>query len=156
MSIDDSSSPPLAWGDLAAGTPSIIGLAALCARALATGATAPPLLSREAQAILHAARERCTIEIKAAKNAYDSSQRLLAVHVELGPERLLAFRSRQNPKFTLAILGGFAELCAAGLVMHHLGHEFSLTRAGIAAAADVRPELVADLLANAVEIDFET
>lgn len=146
--------PLLTWADVASGAPSIIGFAALASRAIANNGPPPVALSLEAQALLFAARERGSLEIKAVKNAYDSSQRLLAVHVELGPERSLAFRSRTSPQFTISMLDGFRQLCAAGLVMHHLAHDFSLTQAGLRAAADVSAEAVAPLLAQAVELDF--
>lgn len=151
----DNSSPSLTWSDLVAGTPTIIGLATLCARAIALGPRSIPTLSLEAQAILWSAKERCSIEVKGVKNAYDSSERMLAVHVELAPEKLLAFRSRVDPHYTIRMLGGLVELCGAGLVMHLQSHEFSLSRAGIAAAAQVDPPAVSGLIAQAIELDFE-
>lgn len=147
--------PLPAWNDVVEGAPSIVGFAALASGALARGATLEGELSLAAQAILFAAQRRGSIEIKAVKNAYDSSQRLLAVHVELSPERSLAFRSRTSPRFTIAMLDGFRQLCAAGLVMHHLGHDFSLTQAGFVQAAAVAEGSVAELLAQAVELDFQ-
>ncbi len=151
----DDPPPLLTWSDVAAGAPSIMGFAALAGRAIASGATLQGDLAPHALAILHAARDRGSIEIKAIKNAYDSSQRLLAVHVELAPERLLAFRSRTSPQFTIAALDGFRQLCATGLVMHHLGHDFSLTLAGMQVASSVEQAAVAAILAQAVELDFE-
>lgn len=145
----------LTWNDLTVGAPTIIGLAALCSRALAGSLSPPVELSPAARAILFAARARCNIEIKAVKNAYDSSQRLLAVHVELAPERILAFRSRTAPQFTLQMLDGFRELCAAGLTLHHLGHDFSLTHAGVQIAGAISQEEVQPLLDQAVELEFE-
>lgn len=147
--------PLLSWSDVAAGAPSIMGFAALAGRAIATGATLQGELTPHALAILYAARERGSIEIKAVKNAYDSAQRLLAVHVELTPERFLAFRSRTNPQFTLAALDGFRLLCATGLAMHHLGHDFSLTLAGLQLANTINQQNVAAILAQTVEMDFE-
>jgi hypothetical protein len=150
----DDPPPLLAWSDVVHGAPSIMGFAALCGRALATDARAEEALTPAAQAILHAARGRASIEIKATRNAYESSQRMLAVHVEVAPERWLAFRDRSDPRFTLAMLDGFRQLCALGLVMHHHGHDFSLTHRGLVAAASIDPALVANLVAQAVEIDF--
>jgi hypothetical protein len=152
---NDPTRPPLTWEDLAVGAPTIIGFAGLCSRALAADPAAPADLSLAAKAILYAARERGAIEIKAVKNAYDSSQRLLAVHVELGPERFLVFRSRIAPQFTIEALEGFRQLCATGLVMHHLGPDFALTHGGMQLAAALAPEEVQPLLAQTVEIDFE-
>lgn len=151
----EESSPLYNWGDVTAGAPSIMGFAALASRAIACNATLQSELSPHASAILYAAKERGSIEIKAVKNAYDSSQRMLAVHVELGPERLLAFRSRTQPQFTIAMLDGFRQLCAAGLVMHHLAHDFSLTHPGMQLASGIDQASVAHLLEQAVELDFE-
>jgi hypothetical protein len=43
-------------------------------------------------------------------------------------------------------------MCAAGLAMHHIYTEFSLTRAGLEAAATVPAEEVEPLLALAQEL----
>ena len=167
MSLEDSPDSRLAsprlrlsWDNLVDGTPTIIAFAELCCAALAGGARPPGEasageLSLAAKAILFAARQRGCIELKATKNAYDSAQRLLAVHVETGPERMLAFRSRQEPHFTLQMLEAFRELCASGLILHSHGREFSLTHPAMQLAAAVAPPEVATLLAQALELDFE-
>ena len=63
-------------------------------------------------------------------DAFSAPARFLAVRVELDEEQWLVFRSREDPAVTIRFLDGFRELCAAGLVMHHLYRDFSLTRAG--------------------------
>jgi hypothetical protein len=155
-SFSDDRPLNFSWDDLQQGAPTIVGFAALCSRALANDAGPPRELSQAAKAILFAARARATIELKASKNAYDSSQRLLAVHVELAPARLLAFRSRGTPHFTLEMLEGFRELCAAGLVLHHLGSDFAVTHEGLRLAASIEPAEVAALLEAAAEEDFDS
>jgi hypothetical protein len=115
----------------------------------------PQPLSLAAQAILFAARERGSLEIKGVKNAYDSAERMLAVHVDLSPERLLAFRSRRDPQLTLASLDGFRELCAAGLVRHHQGREFSLSHSGMILANQLNEADLRLILDQAIELDFE-
>jgi hypothetical protein len=142
----------LSWNDVVQGAPSIIGFAALCGRAIAAPSAVE--LTPAAKAILFAARDRASLEIKATRNAYNSSQRMLAVHVETAAERWLVFRSRLDPKFTLAALDGFRLLCSAGLVMHHHGHDFSLTHQGLTAAAAIEKSEVEGLIAQAVEIDL--
>jgi hypothetical protein len=142
----------LTWNDVVLGAPSIIGFAALCGRAIA--APCPVELTPIAKAIVYAARDRASLEIKATRNAYNSSQRMLAVHVETAPERWLVFRSRLDPKFTLSALDGFRQLCAAGLVMHHHGHDFSLTHQGLMAGTVIENSEVEGLLAQTVEIDL--
>ncbi len=133
------------WEELGVGAPTLMALAMLCGKALA-GEAASGELSLEARAILHAARQRGLVEIKGANTAFESPERLLAVHVELEPERGIAFRSRANPEFTVRCLDGFRQLCAAGLVMHHLYREFSLTMRGFETARSVPAELVQEIL----------
>lgn len=144
-----------AWEALGAGTPTIAALAALCGQALRESAgqrdTDAELLGPEALAILYAARERGLMEIKAVNTAFESPERLLAVHVEQEPERGIVFRSRRNPEYTIRFLGGFRQLCAAGLVIHHLFREFSLSEQGFARARDVQASQVQQLLEQAAE-----
>lgn len=146
----------LTWADLVEGTPTVIALAELCSAALARGTPPQGELSLAAKAILFAARQRGCVELKATKNAYDSAQRLLAVHVETSPERMLVLRSRLEPHFTLQMLEAFRELCAAGLILHSHGREFTLTHSAMQLGAGVAPDEVADLLAQGVELDFES
>ena len=75
--------------------------------------------------------QRAPIEIKGANRAFDAPGRMLAVYIETSPERTLIFRNREDPTITIRFLAGFRELCEAGLVMHHIYHEFSLTREGM-------------------------
>ena len=53
---------------------------------------------------------------------------------------------------TIRFLAGFRELCSAGLVMHHIYQEFSLTREGIERAATVPEAEVQALLVLATEV----
>jgi hypothetical protein len=153
--LGDQTRPPLTWEDLVMGAPTIIGFAALCSRALAADPPLPEVTSPAAGAILHAARQRGALEIKPVKSAYDSSQRLLAVHVELAPARWLVFRSRQRPQYTIELLEGFRQLCLQGLVMHHQGAEFALSHAGMQLAPEEVAEEIRCLLAEAVELEFD-
>jgi hypothetical protein len=56
---------------------------------------------------------------------------MLAVYIETAPERTMIFRNKENPIVSIRFLAGFRELCQAGLVMHHIYHDFSLTREGL-------------------------
>jgi hypothetical protein len=119
------------WEELGAGAPTLIGFARLCSDALAANRVGPTEdLLVEARAILYAARRRGAIEIKAVNDAFDSSERFLAICVELDADRQLICRRRDDPELTMRFLDGFRQLCASGLVMHHLFREFSLTRCG--------------------------
>jgi len=139
------------WLELGQGAPTLSGLAQAASVAMATGGDKSVQLSREARCILFAARNRGVIEVKGSNRAFDAPGRMLAVYVETDPERTLIFRSRDNPAFTIRFLAGFRELCTAGLVMHHIYTEFSLTRAGLDLAQTVESGDVSDLLGLATE-----
>lgn len=140
------------WQELGEGVPSLAGFARLCSLALAAGPRLDLPLSLEAKAILFAAREQGMIEIKGSNRAFDAPARLLAVHVELPQMRTVALRSRVKPEITIRMLAGFRELCATGLVMHHIYGDFSLTKEGFDLARTVPEEEVAATLQEATEI----
>src|SRR6476469_7733523 len=140
----------VAWSELGHGAPTIAGLANVASRAMADGGNKKQPLSPEARCILFAARERGVIEVKGANRAFDAPGRMLAVYVEADEEHTLIFRSRKNPAMTIRFLAGFRELCAAGLVMHHIYTEFSLTREGLELAATIGRDEVEPLLDLAV------
>lgn len=142
----------MTWAELGQGAPTLTGLARVASEALATGGDSAAQLSAEARCLLFAARDRGILEVKGANRAFDAPGRMLAVYVEADAERTLIFRVRENPAATIRFLAGFRELCAAGLVMHHIYTEFSLTRAGLEMAAEVREEEVQNLLAMAQEM----
>jgi hypothetical protein len=134
------------WHELGQGTPTIAGLAWACSISLATGGDKQIVLSPEAKAILYAARNRGLLEIKASNRAFESPARMLAVYVETDAEHAILFRVKDNPACTIRFLAGFRELCAAGLVMHQIYQEFSLTRAGLEMAQTVPEAAVEKLL----------
>ncbi len=142
----------MTWAELGHGAPTLAGLARVASEALATGGDPNVKLSAEARCVLFAARERGIIEVKGANRAFDAPGRMLAVYVELDAERTLLFRIRENPPATIRFLAGFRELCVAGLVMHHIYTEFSLTRSGLEAAAKIAAEEVQPLLEMAQEM----
>ncbi len=143
----------LSWDDLGAGAPTIIAFARLCSNALAADAPAEVELSEEARAILFAAKVRGVIEIKGSNNAFDSVDRFLSVCVELDADTVMLFKNKADPQFTIRMLDGFRQLCAAGYVMHHLFREFSLTRLGFSVAKTIERESVESILAIASELD---
>ena len=140
----------VAWSELGHGAPTIAGLAQVASRAMATGGDKNVPLSPEARCLLFAARERGVIEVKGANRAFDATGRMLAVYVESDADHTLIFRSRENPAVTIRFLAGFRELCVAGLAMHHIYTEFSLTREGLELAGTIGQEEVAPLLGQAV------
>jgi hypothetical protein len=143
------------WDELGEGAPTLAGFAQLCSRALVSGAQPEQPLSLQAKAILYVARERGMIEVKGAHRAFDAPARLLAIHVETGPQQTTVFRNREKPEITIRFLAGFRELCAAGLAMHHIYGDFSLTREGFDLARSLEPQELAPLLKEAIEAGWE-
>ena len=137
------------WQELGQGTPTVAGFARACSISLASGGDKRIVLSPEAKAILYASRNRGILEIKASHRAFESPARMLAVCVELDRSQGLIFRSRESPAYTIRFLAGFRELCAAGLVMHHIFQEFSLTREGLELAQTIAEAEVRELLGQA-------
>ena len=133
------------WNDMGVGAPTLIAFAQLCSRAMIGGATTGEF-SPEAKAILYAARDRGILEVKASNTAYESPSRLLTVFVELDDDTKIRFRDNRDPRQNVRFLDGFRQLCVAGLVMHHLYHEFSLTSAGFDLATTIEAREVEKLL----------
>lgn len=150
--ISNGGSESSSWEELGLGVPTILGFARLCANAIAAGVSNPEGLSVEARAILFAARNRGVLEIKSSNQSFDAIDRLLAVYVELDADNGLVFKQKTDPERTIRFLDAFRELCAAGLVIHHLYREFSLTTAGLETAAKIDKEEVEDALSFGVEL----
>ena len=128
-----------AGSDLGSGSISVLGFAQLAARALAGNVDLPQALSNEALVLLYLARDRGIFEMRAQPDAFDSTERLLAVSVEFEEGRWKVFRQKSNPRKTVAYLDAFRELCQGGLVLHHSLREFSLTKNGFSVAAESKP-----------------
>lgn len=140
------------WEALGEGAPTLAALAAICARAIVKPVkdSVEPL-SREAQAILFAAKDRGVIEVRGVRTAFEAPARLLAVYVELDEHRTIAFRNREVPEVTVRFFEGLCQLCRAGLVLHHLHRDFSLSQAGFERAMQIEQAEVEALLAEATE-----
>lgn len=143
------------WQELGEGAPTLAGFARLCSLGLAGQAQPDRPLSLEAKAILFTARERGVVEIKGTNRAFDAPARLLAVHVELDAQHTTVFRNRDKPEVTIRFLAGFRELCEAGLAMHHIYGDFSLTREGFEIARTISAEEVTDVMKDAIEAGWD-
>jgi len=143
------------WDALGAGAPILVALAQLSSGAMVNFDTAKALpvsaLSREAQAILVAARDRGVIELKAVNAAFEAPSRMLAVYVELDETQTIAFRDPHAPEVTVRFLEGFRTLCEQGLVMHHIHRDFSLTSRGFELARSISKEEVQPWLDKGTE-----
>jgi hypothetical protein len=131
------------WELLQHGVPTVIGFARLCSAAIGRSefpVDAIEALSPEAQAIAFSAKGRGVIELRGNKNAFEPADRFLAVCVVIDDDRRLVFKNKFEPRRTLAFLEGFRQLCAAGLAIHHLMFDFSLTVHGFALADQIDPE----------------
>jgi len=141
------------WEALGSGGPTLAALAAVCARAIVQ----PPdpalgdSLGPEALAILFAARDRGVIEVRGVKTAFEAPGRLLAVYVEEDATRTIAFRSQEKPEITVRFFDGFCALCRAGMILHHLHRDFTLSRIGFERARSIPLETVSQHLAEATE-----
>lgn len=140
------------WEALGAGAPVLVALAQLCSQAQID----PPMvdlagLMPEAKAILVASRNRGVVEVKAVNSAFEAASRMLAVYVELDEERTIAFRDRERPEVTVRFLEGFRQLCEAGLMLHHIHRDFSLSCRGFAMAREVSQEEVQPWLDKGTE-----
>jgi hypothetical protein len=129
------------WEALGAGAPALVALAQLCSQAMVEDAAANSAsveaLSPEARAILVAARDRGVIEVKGVNTAFDPAARLLAVYVERCDTQTVAFRDPEDPEVTAVFLEGFRQLCRAGLVLHHIYRDFSLSALGFRLARTI-------------------
>ncbi|HMO13297.1 MAG TPA: hypothetical protein PKD64_05675 [Pirellulaceae bacterium] len=123
----------LTWADLNLGVPTIVAIAHLSSLALSR--PDPPAcdlagLSAEARTILVASKDSGSISIRGNKNAFEPAERFLAVCVDMNEGRRVEFRCVGNPEQTVRFMEGLRQLCNAGLVMHQLMNDFSLTAHG--------------------------
>lgn len=140
------------WQELGDGAPTIIGFASLCAASMGQSMPSPDNLSPEAKTILVAARDRGVMDIRGNREPIDSSERLLAVCVEIDNEQRLHFLQRDQPEQTIRFLDGFRQLCQSGLAIHHLQREFSLTANGFQLARQLDRDEYAELIQFAEEV----
>jgi hypothetical protein len=140
------------WQELGEGVPTLTGFARLCSLALARESQSSPQLSAEAKALLFAAKDFGMIEIKGSNRAFDAPSRLLAAYVEQSSTKTVVFRNREIPEYTIRMLAGFRELCEAGLVMHHIYCDFSLTREGFALARTIEKAEVETILKGSTDL----
>ncbi|MFW6170700.1 MAG: hypothetical protein ACODAD_09440 [Planctomycetota bacterium] len=134
------------WNDLGSGAPTLIALAELCSQAITTGKTDTSPLSPEAKAILYIARHRGILEVKGSNSAYESPCRMLTVFVEVDNHSQIRLRHSSDARQNVQFLEGFRQLCANGLLIHHLYHEFSLTSVGFDVAETLSPHGLEELL----------
>ena len=142
------------WQDLGYGAPTIMGFATLCSRAITNRSQCDlDELCGEAKAILVAAADRGTMDIRASREPFDSSERLMAICVEFELDRRLLFLRKDDPQQTVRFLEGFRQLCESGLVLHHLQKDFSLSATGFEIAKQLNRADHESLLSFAVEIE---
>ncbi len=142
------------WKDLTQSVPTLAALAQLASDRLVTTASVDIQLSMEAKTILSITRDRGIVELKSNNTEFESAQRMLAVYVEQSADTHVMFRSRTEPEITVRFLEGFRQLCDAGLVMHQVGGEFSLTSKGFEQAKAINPTEVAESAATGTILTF--
>lgn len=128
-----------AWRALDSGAPTISAFAELCRQSIIhpPESVDPSGFSAEARTILICGSGRGVVDLRASKDDYDSVERFLAVCVETEPDSRLLFLNKEDPVQTVAFLEGFAELCRCGLILHHLGRDFSFSKSGFAMAKEL-------------------
>ena len=150
----DGASPAANWMELSCGTPTIAALATLCGHALSGGSPAVADLDDHAKTLLSLARQRGVFDIRGNPTAFDASDRLLAICIEIDENRRLLFRQKDQPRETMKFIDGFRQLCQSGLVLHHLQRDFSLTRQGFDQADLLDVDAFSELREFAIEIDY--
>lgn len=140
------------WQELGEGAPTIIGFANLCAVAMDRPIPESDELSDEAKSILVVAAGRGMMDVRSNREPFDSSERLLAVCVEVDEERRMLFLKRDDPEQTIRFLNGFRQCCLHGLVMHHLQRDFSLTANGFDLAKQLNRDDYTELIEFATEV----
>ena len=134
------------WESLSFGAPTLLGFAHLAASAMSQPQRSPHELSDEARAILVLARHRGLIELRGTNDAFAGCDRLLMVHLETEEDRVVRLRFPGDVRRTVRFLEGLRQLCEAGLVLHHLQREFTLSDAGFQFADTIDPQSVSELL----------
>ena len=146
------------------GAPTLWKIAMLCAAKAAQNwsankdeeGTLPDSLAHfsiESSVILHLARRRGSLDVKIDKNAFESSDRILTVHVEVDDNIWQPCRVSRNIRKNVAFLESFISLCHNGAVLHHVSSEFTLTSHGFALADLVDAKTVGQEITNLVSID---
>lgn len=165
---NQGANPPSWWEELGFGAPTIAGFARLCSDSIQDrertlgGETmleklfeqCEKLLSDEAKIILALSQTRGTFEIRANRDGFDAAERFLAVAVELELDRWRVLLDKRSAEQTVRFLEGFRELCAGGLVIHHMQREFSLSSQGFDVARKLETSsLPDDLLDYGFELE---
>lgn len=149
----DGANPAVNWIELSCGGPTIAAFATLCGHALSGSIQPVGELDDYAKTLLSMAQYRGVFDIRGNPAAFDASDRLLAICVEIEENRRLLFRQKDLPRETMKFIDGFRQLCQSGLVLHHLQRDFSLTRQGFERADSLEPNAFSELRKFAVEVE---
>lgn len=134
------------WESMSFGAPTVIGMAQLCSHAMMGPMRALEELSIEAKAILYLARERGILELRGTNDAFESCQRLLTIFIECSNDQSIALKAPGNVRQSVKFLEGLRQACQAGLVLHHLQREFSLSAQGFDFAEQIDEGELAEVL----------
>lgn len=110
-------------------------------------------LSLECQTLLWLARNRGSFDIKFDRNAFESSERVLTVHVEVDENSWQPCRVARNIRKNIAFLEAFMSLCRLGLVLHHVSTEFTLSGRGFERADNISEDEIKAEIEKLVTID---
>lgn len=132
--------PVFHWEDLQQSAPTVMAIAQVCSMAIVQPEPVPPdELTDEARTLLYVGRERGVYELKGDWEAFDASQRLLSVSVEVAEQVHWLFKQPGQIEKTMQFLSGFIEICRCGWMTHQWQREFVLSAEGFAVAGQVQP-----------------
>jgi hypothetical protein len=137
------------WESMSFGAPTVIGLAQLCGQAMMGPRRSTEDISLEAKTILYLARERGILELRGTNDAFESCERLLTIFIECSDDQSIALKAPGNVRQSVKFLEGLRQACQAGLVLHHLQREFSLSALGFDFAEQLREEELEEILSFA-------
>jgi len=139
------------WEALGISVPTISAFAHLCAQSILDRSVhqsthgfevSDLALSGPAKTILYAAQQTGAFELKVTPRAFRTTERYLALHVQLSDDESLVFQNPDDLKLAVEFLEAFREICHKGLCVHQLHGEFSLNHRGFEAAHSIQKQEV--------------
>lgn len=150
---------------LNSGLPTLWRLAVLCSNAIGNEgkaetssesmiAKASQGLSQESKTMLYLAKNRGAFDIKVDRNAFDSADRMLTVHIETDDNIWQPCKVPNMRKKNIAYLESFFAMCRSGLILHHVSSEFSLSSLGFQVSEQIESESVEDEIRKLAPVDM--
>lgn len=147
-----------AWDSLGISVPTISAYAYLCAQALFNKherehSSVVPILTGPAKTILFLGQQSGAFELKVMPRGFRTTERFLALHIHINDDESIVFQDANDLRVAIEFLNAFRELCLAGLCLHHLHGEFSLSQHGFEIAHTIQHSEVQPWLNKAQNIN---